>query len=60
MVLEADAIIRNVLGIDTEIIGREDVGDTFDDYSRVDFSKIPAPQTYWQLRGRQLWFFAQT
>lgn len=56
MVLEADAIIRNVLGIDTEIIGREDVGDTFDDYSRVDFSKIPAPQTYWQLRAANYGF----
>lgn len=49
MVLEADALIRDILGLDTRML--DSLPAEGDDYRRTDFSKLDAPRQYWQIRA---------
>lgn len=55
----ADAIIRKILGIDTQLISSDDAGDDAIDLRRIDFSTAPqATPRYWQVRETSLGFIS--
>lgn len=55
LVLKGDAIIRNILSIDTKIVTSY-TGEPADDYLHTDFTTMDAPRQYWQLRGADYGF----
>lgn len=59
MVIDADALIRDILGIETTVSQELMPGQQFDDYRRVDFSAVDAPRPYWQLRADRYGFLSR-
>ena len=57
MVLEADALVRDILGLDTRML--DTLPAAGDDYRRTDFSKLDAPQKYWQIRAGNYGFLSK-
>ena len=55
MVLQADTIVRDILGVDTEVTtdARDAVSD---DCRRTDFATLTASRQYWQLRASDYGF----
>lgn len=59
MVMDADALIRNILGLETKVSQEIVPTDLCDDYRRVDFSTVDAPRPYWQLRADRHGFLSR-
>lgn len=59
MVIDADALIRDILGLETTVSQELMPGQQFDDYRRVDFSAVDAPRSYWQLRAHRYGFLSR-
>lgn len=57
MVLEADALVREILGLDTRMPDTLPAGG--DDYRCTDFSKLDAPQKYRQIRAGNYGFLSK-